>query len=247
MALIFVLLHITLVLSVGYILKRFLRNRRHAETSNYLNEMISTFEFSTCVFEVNAFGRVYGFNAALLATFCLLICKNYKVLFEGRTLNPCGQVEYFLKGYRKTCVLIMWLMQTLGACVSYLYISWIWKVSQNDYHLQQLEYRWNPRQTIGIIFGFMIEFLATFVCSFAEYATCKNGYEKINRTLSAATCIIVAYLFAETTDVWMNPAIATAHGFKLRTNLLENIFIFWLAPIVGAFLAYQCNNSATNR
>jgi hypothetical protein len=246
MAVMFCILHIILVLSIGYLFKRALEKLTDPEIRNYLNEMVSTYELSTFVFELGVFGRVYGFNAALLAAFCLLVGKNYKVLFQGRTANPCGLVEYLFTRSRRRYVLTLWFMQILGAYLSYFYISLIWKLSQSYHHLQRLEYGWNPQLKVGVFFGFIIEFSATFLCHFVDYTTRKKRYDSINPLLTPAICVTVAYLFAETTGVWMNPALATAHLFQLRKNLVENIFVFWLAPIVGAALAYQCNNAVNN-
>ena len=245
MALVSCILHIILVLSIGYLVKRVVKKFFDSEIRNYLNEMISTYELSASVFELGVFGRVYRFNAALFAAFFLLVGKNYKVLFEGRSANPCGHVEYlFISPTRD--VLMVWFMQLCGAYLSYFYISLIWNLSQSYHHLEYMEYGWNPQLKVGIIFGFIIEFSATFLCQLIDYATRPKRYVSMNPSFNAVSCVAVAYIFAETTGVWMNPALATAHVFQLRNNLLQNIFIYWLAPIAGATIAYQCNNVVNN-
>ena len=243
MALLFCILHIILALSVGYLFKRILGKLTDPHIGNYLNEIVSTCEYSTFVFELGVFGRVYGLNASLLAAFCLLVAKNYKLLFQGRTVNPCGLVEFPFTSSRIRHVIQLWSMQFLGAYFSYFYLSLIWKLSQSYYHLEYLKYVWNPQAKVGIIVGFIIEFSGTFLCYFVDYVTRKKKYNTINPSLSAASCVVVGYVFVETTGVWMNPALATAHVFELGNNLFENIFVYWLAPIMGATLAYQCNNA----
>ena len=242
MALLFCILHIILALSVGYLCKHVLEKLTGPQIGNYLNETVSTCEYSTLVFELGVFGRVYGLNAVSLAAFCLLVAKNYRLLFQGRTVNPCGLVEYLFTSSTMRYAIKLWSTQFLGAYFSYLYISLIWKLSQSYYHLEYLEYGWNPHKKVGIILGFIIEFSATFLCTFLDQVTRKKEYNSINPSLNAASCVVVAYLFVETTGVWMNPALATAHVFQLKKNLFENIFVYWLAPIMGATLAYQCNN-----
>ena len=243
MAWFFSILHIILALSIGYVFKRVVRKLTDLHICNYLNEMVSTYEFSTFVFELAVFGRVYGFNTALLAVFCLLVAKNYKLLFQGRTVNPCGSIEHLFTSSRRRYVLMLWVMQLLGAYFSYFYVVSIWQLSQSYHHLQHLKYGWNPQPKVGLGVGFIIEFSATFLCHLIECATRKNGYESMNPTLSAVTCVAVTYLFAETTGVWMNPALATVHLFQLENTLGQNILVFWLAPLLAASLAYQCNNA----
>lgn len=246
MALVFCILHILLALGVGYLSKRVLGKLTDSHIGNYLNEIVSTCEYSTFVFELGVFGRVYGLNASLLAAFCLLVVKNYRLLFQGRTVNPCGLVEYLFTNSKMKYVMKLWSMQLLGAYFSYFYISLIWKLSQSYYHLEYLKYVWDPQQKVGIIVGFTIELSGTFFCYFVDHVTRKKEYNSINPSLSAASCVVVAYVFVETTGVWMNPALATAHVFQRRNNLFENILVYWLAPIMGATLAYQCNTVLNN-
>lgn len=240
------ILDITLVLSIGYLFQRVLQKLTDRNLRDYLTELISTCEYSTCVFELGVFDRMYGFNSALLAAFCVLVVKNYNILFRGRAINPCGAVEYLFTSSRRRYVLKLWLTQVSGAFLSYFYVMLIWRLSQSYHHLQHLHHDENPPLKIGIILAFIIEFSATFSCNFVEYATRKNGYDFVNSCLNAATCVTAAYLLAGTTRVWMNPALATAHLFQLEVNLLQNILVYWLAPIAGASLAYQCRNYIVN-
>lgn len=239
---------IVLALSLGHSLRMAMKHLIHQRQYDFIDEMISTFELSACIFELGVIGRVYGVTVALFCAFCLLVAKNYNLIFQGRPANPCGYVEYALHtSTPRRQLLLLWLFQLCGALFAYPYVSIVWTLTQSSFHLDHLENGFQPELKVGVFSGFMIELFATFFSTLADFVTRPKPYDSINPWIRALTCVGIGYLMAETTGVWMNPALATAHSFQFKNDfLLEHVFVYWLGPISGAALAFLCNTVVDN-
>lgn len=235
------ILHIFLVLNIAYVSQQYLKYllRKYLITLNYLEEAIATFAYSSCVFEIGVINSECGVIVALCAGFLILLGKNGKFLFQGRAANPCGLMYDLLQSLKLKDFLMLTLMQLSGAFLSYFYISLMWKLTQSSQHFQQLEYSWKLELKTGIVFSVLKEFFATFICNFVDLVTRQENMKSVNPVINTATSVLVSYLLADSTGIWMNPTLASVHLFQFRKKLLQNIIVFWFAPIFGTIFAYN--------
>lgn len=223
------------------VLKRVLPKKFHP----YAKELISTFQLSVYAFEINVVGKFYSAWVGLSCSFVLLTLKNTELILEGALANPCAIWEGVIdkKGYfftrdnvaKITC-------QVIGGILSFPFTQVIWQAKWSDFHEKQVERGLQSTLEVSLMYGFLIETLGTFITTMCDFLSRGPALKNFNAVIRAASIVVVCYFLAETTGVWMNPALATAQTFVFCTRqeaIHEHLFVFWLGPTIGTLIAIQ--------
>lgn len=222
------------------VLKRVLPKKFHP----YAKELISTFELSVCAFEINVVGRFYSAWLGLSCSFVLLTLKNTELILEGALANPCAIWESVIdkKGYFTRENVAKITCQVIGGILSFPFTQLIWQAKWSDFHEKQVERGLQSTLEVSLMYGFLIETLGTFITTMCDFLSRGPALKNFNAVIRAASIVVVCYLLAETTGVWMNPALATAQTFVFCTRqeaIHEHLFVFWLGPTIGTLTALQ--------
>ncbi|EDO35733.1 predicted protein [Nematostella vectensis] len=208
----------------------------------YASELISSFQFSACIFELVVIGRFYSPYVGIACSFILLFLKNSEYIFDGSAANPCGLLEGVVCKLKKPWFLnfvLTVLFQFSGALLSFPVMRFMWQKTNSEMHFKQLNSELGTTLQVPIIIGFAIEVFTTFVVTMVDFVT-RGEMRRFNPILRSTTCIAVCYALTGTTGVWMNPVFATVHTFLFTTGkelLLEHLFVFWVGPILGTLVA----------
>lgn len=224
------------------VLKRVLSKKFHP----YAKELISTFQLSVCAFEISVVGRFYSAWVGLSCSFVLLTLKNSELILEGALANPCAIWEYVVdkKGYFIRDNVAKIACQVIGGLLSFPFTQVIWQAKWSDLHEKQVERGLQSTLEVSLMYGFLIELVGTFITTMCDFLSRGPALKKFNAVIRAASVVVVCYLLAETTGVWMNPALATAQTFVFCTRqeaIHEHLFVFWLGPTIGTLTAIQVN------
>lgn len=84
---------------------------------------------------------------------------------------------------------------------------------------------------------FATEMLGTFVCAFVDF----NMFHSLKPFTRPLMILFVAMGFGHVTGTWMNPVLATVFTFRCEghTSDLLHVAVFWIAPLIGLFLAWE--------
>ena len=84
---------------------------------------------------------------------------------------------------------------------------------------------------------FATEMLGIFVCAFVDF----NMFDSLKPITRPLMVIFVVMGFGHVTGTWMNPILATVFTFRCvgHTSDMLHVAVFWIAPLVGLFLAWE--------
>lgn len=216
---------------------------RRSPYHHYVGELISSFEFSAGVFEVAVIGRYYSTLLGFICSFTFLFLKNSEYILDRKAANPCGLLEGIVsRGARKSWVVDFVTKvssQLTGALLAFPFMKFIWQSTASEIHFKQLSRGLSSSLEVPVSFGFAIEITATFILTMIDFLT-RGGLRKFNPLVRAGACVLICYALTGTTGVWMNPVFATVHTFLFtdaKEDILEHLFVFWVAPIIGTLVA----------
>ena len=224
------------------VLKRVLPKKFHP----YAKELISTFQLSVCAFEIGVIGRFHSTWLGLSCSFVLLTLKNAEFIFEGALANPCAIWEdvIYKKAYFVRDNVAKIACQVIGGLLSFPFTQVLWQAKWSDFHEKQVERGLQSTLEVSLMYGFFIEIIGTFITTMCDFLSRGPALRKFNAVIRAVSVVVVCYLLAKTTGVWMNPALATAQTFVFCTRqeaIHEHLFVFWLGPTIGTLSAIEVN------
>lgn len=216
---------------------------RRSPHHHYVGELISSFEFSAGVFEVAVIGRYYSTLLGFICSFTFLFLKNSEYILDRKAANPCGLLERIVsRGLRRSWVVDFVTKvssQLTGALLAFPFMKLIWQSTASEIHFRQLSRGLSSSLEVSVLVGFAIEITATFLLTMIDFLT-RGGLRKFNPFVRAGACVLICYALTGTTGVWMNPVFATVHTFLFtdgKEDILEHLFVFWVAPIIGTLVA----------
>ena len=84
---------------------------------------------------------------------------------------------------------------------------------------------------------FATEMLGTFVCTLVDF----NMFDSLKPFTRPLMIMFVVMGFGHVTGTWMNPVLASVFTFRCEghSSDLLHVAVFWIAPLVGLFLAWE--------
>jgi aquaporin Z len=96
----------------------------------------------------------------------------------------------------------------------------------------------------GVVSSFLAEAVATFFFVYVILGATAKGATVASAGVPIGLCLTLVHLFLiPVTGASVNPARSTGLALFAGGAYIGQLWLFWLAPIIGAFLAGGCRRS----
>lgn len=217
----------------------------------HFDEFAANFICSVVVMEMLVINYVqHSLTFYYTVLFVFLFLKNlFFVIFELYA-NPLSFVNLFYAKNRSreftyleaASIVIVQLVSTL---VGQMFVKNLWLL-EDAVHLNAFEEVClsNLSHEHSLYECFLVEAFGVFICAVVDFII-PEGFRWYTRPLMT---VIVIHNLGYITGTWMNPALASAFTFRCEghNSDWEHVFVYWVAPFVGLFLAWELTYLMSN-
>ncbi len=188
-------------------------------------------------------GGLGYYGTALITVLTVFLLVTAFINISGAHFNPAVTVAMWVGGrMHKKEVLPYILVQVLGAIVGGFCI-YVVAQSIPNFHAEQSGfacngYGVNSPKNFSLLAGFVTEVLLTGLFLFVIFgSTNTKANKKIAPFIIGITITLVILVGLPVTGTSVNPARSTGTAVFQGTWALKQLWLFWLAPILGAAIA----------
>jgi len=159
--------------SARFLIKKGLARR--SSLFRYTNELISTFEFSSAVFEIAVIGKHYSTAYGFLLSFTFLCLKFTNSILHGYSANPCGLLEDIVRKKARRSWIVDFVTtvcsQLTGALLARPFMQLAWNSTNSELHYKQLNQGLSSSLEVSVFVGFLVEVITTFILTMIDFMT----------------------------------------------------------------------------
>jgi aquaporin Z len=217
-----------------------------SDEKKYIAELIGTFVlvFMGCGSAVFAGSSAIGFVGISFAFGLSVLAMVYAIGgISGCHINPAISISMFAAGKMKLKHMAVYVaMQCTGAVIASLLIYGI-AIGKPGYSLAanglgQNGYDAASPGRFSMVSGFVAEVVLTFIFLLVIYGSTSEKAPKGFAGVSIGLSLVLIHLVGiPITGTSVNPARSLGPAVIVRGTALSQLWLFWVAPIIGSLLA----------